>query len=302
MDVLVIGGAGYVGIECVRQLLNDKAVNTVGIYDNFTRESFEQVFRLFNKFSLKLSVYQNELLDTHSLKRVIKKYDSIIYLAGVTGTVFTDLSPNLFEQVNHWGTAGLVSVVEDAHHVKQLSFLSSASVYGSGDLEFSPGDNTNPVCSYGQSKLRAENQLFRLSDKIQLNIFRSATVFGLNSCARFDSFLNKFIFCASTKQKLILHGDGSQVRPVVHLNEVVATLVNALFTVENEQIKNVCQFNVSVKEIVNTLDSLIEDVEYSYVNKNMSFRNLSLAITESKSASLRDILLDELSLSTNRND
>ena len=53
MDVLVIGGAGYVGIECVRQLLNDKAVNTVGIYDNFTRESFEQVFRLFNKFSLK---------------------------------------------------------------------------------------------------------------------------------------------------------------------------------------------------------------------------------------------------------
>ena len=223
-------------------------------------------------------------------------------MAGVTGTVFTDLSPNLFEQVNHWGTAGLVSVVEDAHHVKQLSFLSSASVYGSGDLEFSPGDNTNPVCSYGQSKLRAENQLFRLSDKIQLNIFRSATVFGLNSCARFDSFLNKFIFCASTKQKLILHGDGSQVRPVVHLNEVVATLVNALFTVENEQIKNVCQFNVSVKEIVNTLDSLIEDVEYSYVNKNMSFRNLSLAITESKSASLRDILLDELSLSTNRND
>jgi len=66
-------------------------------------------------------------------------------------TPFADQDAHLFEQVNHWGTAEVTYAVEESD-VKRLIYLSSVSVYGSGDMAKGIDAELNPKTFYGISK------------------------------------------------------------------------------------------------------------------------------------------------------
>jgi UDP-glucose 4-epimerase len=279
MNVLITGGAGYIGCCMAEKLALMPNVQKIGIYDNFTRHNYLQVMRLKKIYGDKIDVFVGDILDGHKLKRILKHFSKIVHLAAVTGTPFNDEAPHLYEQVNHWGTASLVNIIDELDNIESIIYLSSATVYGVGAHSYGSASPVNPVNNYGKTKLAAEKQINRLKNKIQVSIFRAGTVYGLTDSTRFDSFINKFLFKAITGDKIAIYGSGEQIRPVVHVNEVVNTLMQRLVTEKNQPLSNINQYNLSVNEVAGVIRSIFPKAEYVHVNREVTFRTLSIEVS-----------------------
>ena len=122
MRILITGGLGYIGYTLIEQLtgLSIPEVEIV-IYDNLSRNEFS----LLNAHHLNgahIRFIKGDLLDNHKLQKEVQKADVLIHLAAMVTTPFEDKFFHHFDQVNHWGTANLVSAVEDSD-VKHFIFL-----------------------------------------------------------------------------------------------------------------------------------------------------------------------------------
>ncbi|WP_051484398.1 NAD-dependent epimerase/dehydratase family protein [Shewanella waksmanii] len=277
MKIFISGGAGYIGINLARQALTAYADCHICIYDNFSRTNFADVLSLVSEFGPRFSVVRGDILDGRKLEQALKGYSVVVHLAALSATPFNDENPHLMEQVNHWGTASLVSAIEATESINKVIFLSSTSVYGFGDEFFTENSDTIPVGSYGRSKLRAEEQLSRLGEKLDLAIVRIGTVFGQGLSMRFDSVINKFCFNASIHERLIIDGDGNQVRPFVYLPNLIGKILSLMTAESHLKPQNYVDFNLSVNDIVTAICNLKLETEYIHVNKEMVYRTLTIA-------------------------
>lgn len=299
MNVFITGGAGYIGLEVSQLLLKRSDVNKVGVFDNFSRNTFYPFVNLQKEFPNKLVVHNGDILDGTKLANLLQDYEVIIHLAAITGTILDDRNPHLFEQINHWGTASLANEIEALSHITNVVYLSSASVYGVGDNNYSVGSGTFAQCTYGGTKYRGEMQLSRLRSSCNVSILRSGTVFGFNAATRFDSFINKFMFSTLIRRPIKIDGTGEQIRPITSLVSVALELVKCALEEAGSSVRDFVEYNLSVMDIVNTIRSLNKGLEYSHVNREISFRSLSvrplyMLSKEEQLAELRLILSKEL--------
>ena len=130
MQVLVTGGAGYIGTELVSQLIANPSVDQVVVYDNLSRPNYNLFLGLRLQRHHKLRFVKGELLDSRALKKALKGIDVVYHLAAKVTTPFANADSHGYEQVNHWGTAEMVYAVEESQ-VKRFIYTSSTGVYGS---------------------------------------------------------------------------------------------------------------------------------------------------------------------------
>src|SRR6188768_2012662 len=130
MNVLITGGAGYIGTELVSKLAADERVKRIVIYDNLSRPNYSVFLGGHKQGHDKVQFYKGELLDSRHLKKALQGIDVVYHLAARVTTPFANDDAHLYEQVNHWGTAELVYAVEESN-VKKFIYASSSGVYGS---------------------------------------------------------------------------------------------------------------------------------------------------------------------------
>src|SRR6476620_2815351 len=111
MNVLVTGGAGYIGTELVSHLIDRPDVEKVIVYDNLSRPNFNVFLGLRLQQHKKITFVKGELLDSRALKKVLKGIDVVYHLAAKVTTPFANAESHAYEQVNHWGTAELIYAV-----------------------------------------------------------------------------------------------------------------------------------------------------------------------------------------------
>ena len=159
MNILVTGGAGYIGSHTVVELLNKG--HSVTVVDNLCNSKDESLRRVQELTGKKPLFHKVDLLDRAALDVVFAaaQYDAVIHFAGLKAVGESVQKPLEYYHNNITGTLVLLDVMK-AHHVKTLVFSSSATVYGvpkSVPLrEDSPLSATNP---YGQTKLMIEQML-----------------------------------------------------------------------------------------------------------------------------------------------
>ncbi len=260
MRILISGGAGYIGTELSYRLAALNEVSEIIIYDNLSRPNYN-LFIGVQKFPVyKIRFVQGDILDSRKLKKVLKNIDVVYHLAAKVTTPFSDQNPHLFEQVNHWGTAELVYAVEESN-VQQFYYLSSISVYGAGSEVSDVSSPLNPKTYYGISKLRGEEHVQRLAQKKRAYIVRCSNVYGYSKSMRFDAVINKFMFEANYNGRITIHGNGSQVRPFVHVQTVAGVLTNMLINKTEAGIYNLAERNLEILEIVETIKNLYPDLD-----------------------------------------
>ncbi len=275
MKVLLTGGAGYIGTSLTEKLLVTGKVDELIVYDNLSRLNYN-LFIGAKKLDKRVRFIQGDILDSRNLRKAISQVDTVIHLAAKVTTPFADQDAHLFEQVNHWGTAEVTYAVEESS-VQKLIYLSSVSVYGSGESARGLDSNLNPKTFYGISKMRGEEHVNRLSNKVRTNIIRCGNVYGYNRSMRFDAVINKFLFEANYHSKINIHGDGQQHRPFVHIKAVCDRLVAVLFGDEPSSTTNLVEHNYSINDIAEVLKDLYPELEMIFINNNIKLRELKVA-------------------------
>ncbi len=274
MVVLITGGAGYIGTALCEQLKKDESIERVIVYDNLSRHNFN-LFIGLHKLDKRFEFMEGDILDSRNLRKAVKQADVVYHLAAKVTTPFADQDAHLFEQVNHWGTAEVTYAVEESD-VQRLIYLSSVSVYGSGDSERNLDSGLNPKTFYGISKMRGENHVSRLSPKIETHIIRCGNVYGYNRSMRFDAVINKFLFEANFHGKINIHGNGEQHRPFVFVDTVGAKLVEHLHDSKPSSTTNLVEHNFSINDIAEVLLKLYPELEMIFINNNMKLRELKV--------------------------
>lgn len=273
MRILVTGGAGYIGIELVKNLVTFDEVAEVVVYDNLSRDSFSLFVGRKHPGFEKITFVEGDILDSRSLLKNLADIDIVYHLAAKVTTPFANVDPHFYEQVNHWGTSELVYAVEQSK-VKHLVYTSSIGIYGSSDKQVDEGQHPNPKTFYAISKYRGEEQVKRLEKKLKVHIIRCGNVFGYSPGMRFDAVINKFVFEANFKKKIKVNGDGLQTRSFIHIDKVARGLAELLRSDTGAGTYNFVEHNMSIMEIVDTLKELMPDLEFMFVNQHLSLRKI----------------------------
>jgi len=156
MNILVTGGAGYIGSHtCVELLDNNHNVIVVDNLSNSKKEAINRVEAITNK---KVKFYEIDILDKKGLDLVFKSntIDAVVHFAGLKAVGESVEEPLKYYQNNITGTLVLLEVMKN-HKIKKIVFSSSATVYGMNNVspltEELPLSTTNP---YGTTKMYIE--------------------------------------------------------------------------------------------------------------------------------------------------
>ena len=241
MNILIVGGAGYVGGGIVDKL---KKHHQVTVYDSLI---YEESYRKDVNF-----VY-GDVREQSKLLKLFKNNDAVIWLAALVGDGACAINPKLTFEINSDSVKFLVQ-----NFKKRIVFLSTCSVYGAQDGLLNEDSSINPLSEYASSKVQAEEYL-KQSNAI---IFRLGTLFGISdafSRIRLDLVVNILVTKALTEGKLTVFG-GEQWRPLLHVNDV-ANAIEQTIDSETNGIFNLHYKNFKIidiaEAIVNKVDSAI---------------------------------------------
>jgi UDP-glucose 4-epimerase len=161
MNILVTGGAGYIGTHTCVELLNEG--HEVIVVDNLCNSKQEALKRVQDITGKTLQFYDVDLLDKVSLESIFAKHtlDAVIHFAALKAVGESVREPLRYYHNNVSGTLALCEVMQ-AHGVKSLVFSSSATVYGTTPpplKEDAPRDISAITNPYGRSKLITEEIL-----------------------------------------------------------------------------------------------------------------------------------------------
>jgi len=269
LNILVTGGAGYLGSTMVPDLLG--AGHKVTVLDSFL---FKQASLNHVCHHLNFSIVKGDIRVESTIVPLMKKADVIIPLAALVGAPLCTQDPVGATTVNHDAIALMLR-----HLAKSQIVLmpTTNSAYGTGDrnnfcTEESP---LRPISQYAKEKVEIEKALMQHPNAIS---FRLATVFGMSPRMRIDLLVNDFTYRAVHDRFVVLF-ESSFKRNYVHVRDVSRVFQHALanFDRMKGQIFNVglTEANVSKRELCEHIQKQVPDFVFldAPVGKDPDQRN-----------------------------
>ncbi len=275
MNILITGGAGYIGMELVYQLANQDEVDRIVIFDNLSRDNYN-MFIGHSKLNDKVQFAHGDILDSRRLKKLVDQADIVYHLAAKVTTPFMDTNAHEFEQINNWGTSEVVYAVENSN-VQKFVYLSSVSVYGANDQVIETVDGIpDPMTYYGISKRKGEEHVERLIDKKDTYIFRAGNVYGYNKSMRFDAVINRFMFEANYNKKLMVKGSGAQKRTFIHIKSVSENLAKIVDGSLEKGVYNLTESNWSILDVADVIHQIYPGTEMLFRNQDFPIKSITV--------------------------
>ncbi|MEY4385515.1 MAG: hypothetical protein RLY20_798 [Verrucomicrobiota bacterium] len=230
MNLLVTGGAGFIGSHVCERLLRDG--HAVWAFDDLNPFYDPQLKRAnlrgLQSFAKPFEFVQGDITDRAALGEVFGsvRFDQVIHLAARAGVRPSLLEPALYQRVNVEGT---VNVLEAArlHKVKKLTLASSSSVYGvNAKVPFSESDPIfSAISPYAASKLACEalGHVYHHVYGLDIAMLRFFTVYGPRQ--RPDLAIRKFAALIKAGKPIEMFGDGSTARDYTYVDDIVDGVV-----------------------------------------------------------------------------
>src|SRR3989338_779728 len=272
-QILITGGAGYLGSVLVPMLLNDGY--KVHILDcfYFGKDFFEKI----NHPNLKIT--EIDISHHESIPNLFKDVQTVIHLSGISNDPSGDLDPNLTIHSNFLATMSFARRAK-AEGVQQFIFASSCSVYGaSGEKILDEQSQVGPVTLYALSKLQCEESLLSIADSnFSVTLLRFATLFGYSPRMRFDLAINVMAKRGIQGKSILLHGEGLQYRPFIHVQDVSKAIISVIkedTAITNKQVFNVGNGNLNfmIKDLVKKINSFFPNSQIEKLEGNKDNRS-----------------------------
>lgn len=242
-EVLVTGGAGYVGAVLVPKLLSAGwKVRVVDLY----------LYGNVLKPHPHLTEIKGDIREKSLLEKAIPGVEAIIHLACISNDPSYELNPQLGKSINYDAFLPLVAIAKE-HGVKRFIFASSSSVYGVKETPNVTEDlPLEPLTDYSKYKALCEAHLLKeQTDDFTVLILRPATVCGYSPRLRLDLTVNILTNHAVNNNRIKVFG-GDQKRPNIHIEDVADLYVQSLSYPKEKiagQIFNAGYENHSVRQI-----------------------------------------------------
>tara|TARA_B100000676_G_scaffold311330_1_gene380821 strand:+ start:2401 stop:3405 length:1005 start_codon:yes stop_codon:yes gene_type:complete len=216
-NFLVTGGAGYIGSVLVPRLLAEQHRVTVIDCFYFGRQTLPQHPRL-------TCIQQ----DSRAITRTqLEDIDVLIDLAAMSNDPCGETFEALTWDVNHHARVRTAKLARQAG-VKRYILPSSCSVYGFQEQQVAETSPANPLTTYAQANLKAEQDILPLAtEDFCVTALRLSTVFGYSPRMRLDLVVNAMTYSAWKHGEIIVHGGGNQYRPLIHVKDVASSMIHA---------------------------------------------------------------------------
>ncbi|TET27850.1 MAG: SDR family NAD(P)-dependent oxidoreductase [Candidatus Bathyarchaeum sp.] len=219
-EVVVTGGAGFIGSNLCRTLLEHGAKVTA--FDNLYSGKIDFIKDLMDKG---LNFVQEDIRDPTALEKATKNCEVIFHLAAQTSVPFSMENPKEDCEINVVGTLNVLEAARKAG--ARMVFASSCAVYGNPEKRPTPETYpTHPIAFYGLTKLLGENycRFYQETYGLEVVMLRIFNVYGPNCHGAIYDFLNKL---RKTPDKLEVLGTGKQSRDFVYVSDMVDALIKA---------------------------------------------------------------------------
>ena len=236
--ILVTGGAGFVGSNCVDRLLTEGA--SVVVLDDFFTGHAENL----PAHHPNLDVVKGSVTDFALVKEVMKGATAILHLAA-RNIIISTKNPREDYEVNIGGTLNVLLAMRETPGVRRMVYTSSVSVYGNPRyLPINEDDIPNLLSPYSVSKFAGENycKAFYESYGLSATVVRYSNVYGTKQRPDnpYCGVVAKFFEAAMTGRPLCVHGDGEQTRDYTFVGDAVEATLLAAFSPKAEgQVYNI---------------------------------------------------------------
>jgi len=268
-NILVTGGAGYLGSTMVPDLLN--LGHKVTVLDNFI---FKQASLNHVCNNPNFSIVKGDIRIEEVVRPLLKDADVVIPLAALVGAPLCNLDPVGATTINHDAITLMIKLLSKDQIVLMPT---TNSAYGTGDENnFCTEDSPlRPISSYAIEKVAIEKELMQRENAIS---FRLATVFGMSPRMRTDLLVNDFTYRAVNDRFVVLF-ESFFKRNYVHVRDVSRAFQHGIINFEamKGQIYNVglSEANVSKKELCQIIQKQVQDFTFidAPVGKDPDQRN-----------------------------
>lgn len=273
-NILLAGGAGYIGTELCKRLM--KLDYDITVLDNLW---------FGNNLDPKIKLIQKDIFKVNS--KDLEGFDIVIFLAGVSNDPMAEFSPSE-NFIQNAACPAYLSYESKRSGVKRFIYASSCSVYGyTVDELYDESSPTTCAYPYGISKLQGENGVMQLADeKFSVISLRQGTVCGYSDRMRFDLVVNTMF------KNALMHGEitvnnPSIWRPIFHIQDACTAYIRAIQAPDNiSGIFNVASDNYTlgqIGDVVSVEMSKLLDKEIKvHINDVKDFRNYKVSIQHAK--------------------
>ena len=222
-NVLITGGAGFIGSNLVKYLIEEG--NSVTVLDNFM-SGYRSNLKLFPS----IRIIKGDVRDKNVVETAMKGAEIVFHLAASVGNKRSIDNPIMDAEINVIGTLQVLEAVRK-EGVRKIVTSSSAGIFG--ELKTIPIKEDHPIepdSPYGCTKLCEEKLCLSYSKLYDIEVIclRYFNVYGQNQ--RFDAYGNVipiFVFRMLRNEPILIYGDGEQTRDFVHVNDVVQANIKA---------------------------------------------------------------------------
>ena len=228
MNVLVTGGAGFIGSHVVEWLIADG--HSVTVIDNFSTGKRENL-----PTHSRLTLIEKDVLDCSAAtiaSSASSHYDGLIHLAAIPSVSHSWSAPQLAHNNTLSTTVAVIQLCQQLG-ISRIVFASSAAVYGHpAAVPVSEDCPTRPLSPYGLQKLASENYISLYASHLGISAvsLRFFNVFGPRQDARspYSGVISVFAQAMRSGSPVVINGSGEQTRDFVYVKDVVTALKKAL--------------------------------------------------------------------------
>ena len=217
-QVLVIGGAGYIGNVLVRRLLGDGV--RVRVLDNLLYDHGSAIAGVFEEPGF--SFVHGDLRDRGDLDRALEGVSDVVLLAAMVGDPVSKRYPELTRKVNVEGAQGVFDALE-GRGIDRFVFTSTCSNYGLRQTDEPATEESElaPVSLYAETKVSFEEYVLGRAGQVDFcpTVLRISTAYGISQRMRFDLTISEFTRTLTIGDELLVY-DADTWRPYCHVRDI----------------------------------------------------------------------------------
>ena len=289
-QILILGGAGFIGSNLAEELVRQKAKVTVidGLVD-FTGGKIENIKHILPK----IKFYKNQIERIQNIEELLKKQDLIIDSMALTSHNYGMENPIYDVQFNLLSHIFLITCLKNCHNAK-LIYLGSRAQYGQVKYPIiEESTPQTPIDVQGVNKTATEYYYKIYSKKYQFNVssLRITNCFGENQKVEGDEIglMGSFISDILNDREIEIYGDENRIKNMVYIKDLVDIILKVgAMDFKGFDAFNVAGYELTLKELLDNLIKIMGKGEYITKHFPDTIKDIDVGTAKYSDLKLRD--------------